>query len=162
MHRLHALGLAALACLFASCSPSSDKPAEDAPPPDTIRIGAVMMETGRRFETAGRASTSGRWELAEYEVHEILELFEADMPRALLPGDCNDEVADAMFEDLDRTQLAALRQAAGDRDEQAFRSQFARVSASCNGCHTACQVPFVEVPSEPGGAVPRLDPMATP
>ncbi len=152
--------LAHLALLAVACSP--DKPVDDAPLESTVRIGAVMMETGRRFETAGRASTAARWELAEYEVHEILELFEADMPRALLPGDCNDEIADRMFEDLDRTQLAALRQAAHDRDEEAFRARFARVAASCNGCHTACQVAFVEVPTEPGQTVPRLDPAAGP
>lgn len=150
------LALLSIASLT-SCTP--DKPDEAAPPPETIRIGAVMMETGRRFETAGRASASGRWELAEYEVHEILELFEADMSRALLPGDCNDAIADQMFEDLDRTQLGALRQAAHDRNEQAFRAQFARVAASCNGCHAACQVAFVQVPTEPGRGVPRLDPL---
>lgn len=157
---MSARALALLALLAAACSP--DKPADDAPLEGTVRIGAVMMETGRRFETAGRASAAGRWELAEYEVHEILELFEADMPRALLPGECNDEIADRMFEELDRTQLAELRQAAHERDEQAFRARFARVAASCNGCHAACQVAFVEIPVEPGSAVPRLDPVAGP
>ncbi len=151
MRRLHVIALVVLA----SCSP--EKPDEGAAPIDTVRIGAVMMETGRRFETAGRAGESGRWELAEYEVHEILELFEADMPRALLPPDCNDAIADAMFEDLDRHQLATLRNAAGEHDAAAFRQQYGRVAASCNGCHTACQVPFVQVPTEPGLGVPRLD-----
>lgn len=136
------------------CAP--EKP--EGEPTETVRIGAVMMETGRRLETAGRASRAGRWELAEYEVHEIEELFETDMSRALLPGDCDDQIADQMFEQLDREQLRALRDAAHARDEAAFASAFRTATASCNGCHGACRVPFVQVPSEPGEAVPRLDP----
>lgn len=156
---MHPRALALVSALALSCAP--EKPDDGAlAREDLLRIGSVMMETGRRFELAGRASESRRWELAEYEVHEILEVFDGDMPRALLPDECDDAIADRVFEALDREQLPDLRQAAHERDAQLFRERYARAAASCNGCHAACDVAFVEVPAEPGRPVPTVDPIA--
>ena len=44
-----------------------------------------MVEVARRFEIAGRAMNANRFELAEFEVGEIEELFEDDVPDAELP-----------------------------------------------------------------------------
>lgn len=148
----------ALGALVA-CS-GSDKPEEAALPIENVRVGAVMMETGRRLETAGRARQAGRWELAEYEVHEIEELFEEDLSRALLPGECNDAISEQMFDEITRTQLPALRVAAGNRDDAAFASAWRDTTARCNGCHGACRVAFVQVPAQPGSSVPRIEPEA--
>lgn len=144
-----------LCVLVLSCA--RDKPEVDE---GTIRIGALMMENGRRFETAGRAANAGRWELAEYEVHEILELFEADMPRAPLPGDCDDATADRMFEDLSSRELSTLRTAAHERNMARFEAAYRTAAASCNGCHSACEVGFVEVPTQPGALVPSIEPVS--
>lgn len=139
-------------CLW-GCGP--DKP--EGPIENPLRIGAVMVETGHRFETSGRAATAGRWELAAYEAEELLELFEADMSRAPLPGDCNDAVSDAMYLQLIEEQLPALRAAAEREERDAYAAAFRTASSSCNGCHAGCRVPFVEVPGEPGAGVPRID-----
>jgi hypothetical protein len=144
-----------LCVLVLSCAP--DKPEVDE---GTIRIGALMMENGRRFETAGRAANAGRWELAEYEVHEILELFEVDMPHAPLPADCDDEQADRMFENLSSRELPVLRSAARERNIARFEGAYRTAAASCNGCHSACEVAFVEVPTQPGALVPSLEPVS--
>ena len=148
-----------LALVTGACD-ATDKPeADDDPPPADLRIGHVMVEVGHRFETAGRAASADRWPLAEYEVHEILEMFHDDMGRALLPGDCVDAVVDPLFVTLRDEQLPRLRDLAGEADEAEFRAQFQRVAASCNGCHAGCDVAFVEVPTEPRNdlVVPRLD-----
>ncbi len=149
--------LAATVLTVLGCS-HPEKPQENAPPVANLRIGAVMMETGHRLELAGEASQSGRWELAEYETHELEELFEEDLSRTLLPGDCNDQVAEQMFDELVREKLPALRTAAGARDEAQFAAAWREATARCNGCHGGCRVPFVQVPAEPGGPIPRLDP----
>lgn len=147
-----------IALLLVGCG--DDKPTdEDGPPPGVdpnLRIGQVMVEVGHRFEIAGRAAEAERWGLAHYEVHEILEMFEMDMTRAALPGDCDDTLSDSTYAALLETQLPALRDAAENEDADAFASQFRTVSASCNACHAGCQVAFVEVPGTPGSEVPRI------
>ena len=151
-------------CLFALCAceavpeAEDDKPEEGAPAPGVdpnLRIGHVMFEVGHRFESAGRAAQARNWGYAEYQVQELLEMFDADMTRAALPGDCNDAVADGMYESLQR-QLPALRAAAHGQDAEAFARELATASGSCNGCHAGCNVPFIRVPSEPGAEVPSI------
>jgi hypothetical protein len=139
--------------LVGGCGP--DKP--EGPPQGDLHIGAVMLENGHRFETAGLAAAAGRWELAEYEAHEMIELFEDDMPRALLPGECNDALADQTYESLLNDQLPELRSAARSADEEAFARAFSTASASCNGCHAGCEVAFIVIPTEPGRRVPVID-----
>jgi len=117
MRWMTCLSLAACLC---GCGP--DKP--EGPIEHPLRIGAVMVETGHRFETSGRAATAGRWGLAAYEAEELLELFEADMSRAPLPGDCNDTVSDAMYMQLIEEQLPALRAAAEREDRDAYAAAF--------------------------------------
>ena len=141
---------------LSGCTPGKGG-GETAPARPSVRIGRVMVETGHRFELAGRAFRAGRWGLAQYEVHEILELFESDMRRAPLPGVCDDPTADGAYERLVDGQLDTLRGAARDHDAGAFERGYGAVSASCNGCHAGCGVSFVEVPDTPGEAVPRLD-----
>lgn len=144
----------------ASDGDGPDKPDEDAVPSGVdpnLRIGHVMAEVGYRFEMAGQAAQSERWELAEYQSQEIAEMFDMDMSRALLPGDCNDDIADTMYGNLLR-QLPELRDAAGDQDADAFAEQFAIASGNCNGCHAGCNVAFIQVPDTPGAEVPRVAP----
>ena len=149
---MRTFGVTVLALLLWSCA---DKP--EGPPQSDLHIGTVMIENGHRFQAAGRAATAERWELAEYEAHEMIELFEDDMPRALLPGGCDDAVADRMYETLLNEQLPALRAAAHARDEARFARAFSTASGSCNGCHVGCEVGFIEVPAEPGLEVPAIE-----
>ncbi len=153
------LAITLLGCGGETTEPEGDdKPGEDDPPPGVdpnLRIGHVMVEVGHRFETAGRAAEAGSWGLAEYQVQEILEMFDQDMTRAALPGDCNDAVADQMYENL-RRHLPTLRGAAADEDTTAFGEHFATASGSCNGCHAGCNVAFIRVPSAPGSEVPTI------
>jgi len=152
------------ALLIAACggeqgeSDDSDKPDEDDAPSGVdpnLRIGHVMFEVGYRFEMAGQAAEAERWELAAYQSQEIAEMFDMDMSRALLPGDCNDEIADTMYMNLLR-QLPRLREAAEAEDADAFAEQFAVSSGNCNGCHAGCNVPFIQVPDAVGAQVPRV------
>jgi len=149
---------AALSALLAlGCG--ADKPAEDDHGSDVdpnLRIGHVMIEVGHRLEMSGRAAEAENWGLSGYEAEEIVEMFNMDMTRSLLPGVCDDSVSDAMYENL-LTQLPELRDAAEQEDAAAYAAQFRTVSSSCNGCHAGCQVSFIRVPSRPGLDIPMVE-----
>jgi len=155
-----------LGLILAGCGNGKPTEAAGGPPPGTdpdLRIGHVMVEVGQRLEIAGRAANAERWELAAYEANELVEMFHADMSRALLPGVCDDSVSDSTYATLLDEGLPALREAASERDAEAFSARFAAASASCNACHAGCEVTFIEVPSAPGSSVPRVGaPASTP
>lgn len=140
-------------------APEDDKPEEGSMAPGAdpnLRIGHVMVEVGHRLETSGRAAEAGNWGLCTYEVQEIREMFETDMARALLPGDCNDAVADAAYEEL-VSQLPSMQETAENENLTGFREHFATASETCNSCHAGCNVAFVRVPSTAGAEVPMID-----
>lgn len=122
------------------------------------RLGEVMSEIGRRFEIAGRAALAGRLELAEFEVGELEELFENDVPRAALPKEGPTAHVPAMAQAFLKGPVPELRQAAAKKDRAAFADAFRNAAAMCNACHQASAKGFIEVPSVPGKIVPSLDP----
>ena len=154
----HALLLATLAA-SAACSRDTTPP-----PPVAWRpgLGDIMVQVARRFEIAGRAATANRFELAEFEVGEIAELFENDVPGAELPKEGPTAHIPAMAKAFLQTEPPALEKAAQAKDEKAFADAFAHAAATCNGCHKASDKGFIEVPSAPGRPVPDLDPLPAP
>lgn len=150
-------------CLAGGCSqrgapppPEADGtcPAERASAP---RYGALMAEVGRRFELAGRASIAGRFELASFEVEEIEELFEEDLPAAELPKEGATAKLPALAEAFVKTHPPELKKAASAKDRAAFAAAFQRAAGTCNGCHQASDHAFIEIPSVPGKPVPDVE-----
>jgi hypothetical protein len=123
------------------------------------RYGAVMSEVGRRFELAGRAAQAGRFALADFEVGELQELFEEDLPRAELPQEGPSASLPAMAAAFLQTQAPALKRAAAAKNLAAFAQAFATAATACNGCHQASGHGFIEIPGQPGRSVPELGPM---
>ena len=115
-----------------------------------------MLQVGRRFEMAGKAMTANRFELAAFEVGELEELFEGDVPKAALPK----EGPTAHIQPLAKEFLASvppdLTKAANAKDEAAFAAAFARAATRCNACHQASAKGFIVVPSVPGQSVPVI------
>jgi cytochrome c553 len=118
-----------------------------------------MIDVGRRFETAGRAVLANRFELAEFEVGEIQEAFENDVPHAAPPKEGPTAHIVPMAADFVRTILPELKRAAATKDADSFAKAFQSASAACNSCHTASAKPFIQVPSVPGKPVPDTDPL---
>jgi hypothetical protein len=58
-----------------------------------------------------------------------------------------------------QTNLPDLLSAVRARDVRAFGAAYARAAETCNGCHRASGHEFIEVPTLPGAAIPRLDPV---
>lgn len=121
-------------------------------------LGNVMVQVARRFEIAGRAANANRFELAEFEAGEIEELFETDVPNAELPKEGPTAQIPVLAKAFLETNAPELKKAAAARDHAAFAAAFQHAAAACNGCHQASAKGFIQVPSEPGKAVPDLDP----
>jgi hypothetical protein len=125
-------------------------------------LGEVMLQVAHRFEYAGRAAAANRWELASFEVGELEELFENDVPRASLPKEGPTAQIPGLAKTFLQTMVPELGKAAAAGDHVAFAAAFQRASAMCNACHQSAEKGFIEVPSVPGQPVPVLDPLPAP
>jgi hypothetical protein len=155
--------------LSASCSktsvspPSGDQGANAAEQrAGASGLGEVMVLVGRRFEVAGRAASANRFELAAFEVGELEELFENDVPRASLPKEGPTAQIRTMAKAFLDTIPPELARAAASKDRVAFAGAFQHAAAMCNACHESAAKGFIQVPSVPGQSVPVLDPLPAP
>jgi mono/diheme cytochrome c family protein len=122
-------------------------------------LGDVMADVARRFEIAGRAAASNRFELAAYEADELGEIFENDVPHASLPKEGPTAQIPGLAKQFLDTAPPALLKAAQAKDPAAFASAFANTAGQCNACHMSAEKGFIQVPSIPGQAVPVLAPV---
>ena len=122
-------------------------------------LGEVMSQVGHRFELAGRAAKANRFEMAAYEVGELEELFETDVPRAALPKEGPTAQIPSMAKAFLETVPPDMSRAAASQDPAVFGAAFQRAAAMCNACHQASAKAFIQVPAIPGHAVPDLDPL---
>ena len=137
-----------IAILLSACT----KPA---PPPR--RFGDAMSEVGRRFERAGKAAVAGKWDLAAYDLGEIQEVFEDDLPHAARPADVPVD-PQPLVKQFAAGPLPAMIVAANAHDENQFAQAWNAASAVCNSCHEQSAKPFIIVPAVPGDSVPALCP----
>jgi hypothetical protein len=150
------LGALALGCSRGSVA-SSGTASASSTTAGGVSLGNVMVEIARRFEIAGRAANANRFELAAFEAGELHELFETDVPRARLPKEGPTGHIPAMASAFRETNAPELEKAAAAGDHVAFGVAFQHAAAACNACHGASAKAFIQVPSEPGKAVPDLD-----
>jgi cytochrome c553 len=121
-----------------------------------------MASIARRFELFGRAATAGRYELADYQLGELEEDFSESLPAAAPPHEGHPEVLPTMATAFTKTTLPDLKRSLVTRDAAQITASFARAAAACNGCHQASGHGFIEVPTQPGRAIPNTDPTAAP
>jgi hypothetical protein len=129
-------------------------------PTASIQYGTVMADVARRFELLGRAVAAGRFELSEYELGEISELFEETLPHAALPREGHPEVIPALATAFLQTSVPDLRRALTTRDRAAATAAFARTAGACNSCHQASGHGFIEVSIVVGRSIPVTDSVA--
>jgi hypothetical protein len=128
-----------------------------AAPADKARFGALMGEAGRRFELFGRAVQAERFELAGYELGELEEIFEDDLPLAAPPKETGKADLASLSAGFLHAELPALRSALASHDRAVVAAAFARAAGGCNPRHAASGHGFIEIPTEAGAGVPRLD-----
>jgi len=114
-----------------------------------------MAEVGRRFERAGKAAVANKWDLAAYDLGEIQEVFDDDLPNARRPDDVPVD-PQPLIKQFAAGPLPALILAAKSADANQFAQAWNAASAVCNACHTQAGKPFIVVPAMPGDDVPAL------
>jgi hypothetical protein len=96
-----------------------------------------MADVARRFELLGRAASAHRYDLAEYQLGEIAELFEDTLPYAVPPREGHPEVLPSMASAFLKTNIPDLQHALAARDPAATNAVFEPTATACNGCHKA-------------------------
>jgi hypothetical protein len=154
------------ALVLAACSrgqpPAPAGPAASEEAAEAPELGNVMVQVGHRFELAGKAMASSRFELAEFEVGELQEVFENDVPKAKLPKEGPTGQIRPMAKAFLEQVLPELTGAAGSKDKARFAVAFEHAATACNACHWAAAKGFIQVPTVPGQSVPVLDPVQAP
>ncbi len=138
-------------------SPTGQSAGAAAAPAPQLRYGELISEVGHRFETMGRAVKAHRYELAAFELDELDEVFEEDLPHAERPKVPTEVNLNGLADAFRVTHPPELGAAIKARNQAAFAKAFARAAETCNGCHKATGHAFIEVPSTPGSAVPRME-----
>ncbi|OQX56936.1 MAG: hypothetical protein B5M52_08350 [Helicobacteraceae bacterium 4484_230] len=92
-------------------------------------LGTIMMEFGHRFYIAYYAAKAKNWELAKYELHELVEAQEvAETTRPKYKKQLKD------FED---SSIEKLQEAVKEKDWKSFEKRYAEATKACNACHVA-------------------------
>jgi hypothetical protein len=147
--------------LVGACSrPARDEPPVQREPTPRMPYGTVMADVARRFELLGRATTAGRYELAEYQLGEIAEQFEDTLPHALPPREGHPEVLPSMAGAFLKIRIPDLQRALAARDRARAIAAFETAATACNGCHQASGHGFIEVPLAAGRGIPNTDPVS--
>ena len=131
----------------------------------SVRYGPLMVEVGRRFEAAGRAIGPGhdpQWEFARYQIEELTETFDDDLPRASPPRDVDGNALRAAAHAFATMALPALRDAVNARDLERSRAAFGTTARRSNDCHESHGHGFIEIPVRAGEPVPRVGRPAEP
>ncbi len=136
------------------CAGATVPPATEHP-----RYGALMAEVGQRFEMMGRAAQARRYELAEFELEELEEVFEEDLPKAEPPRVNAGVDLAGVSQAFLQTNVPDLEKSLKSRKLSVFADAFARAAVTCNGCHRASGHAFLEIPDRPGSPVPVLAPV---
>lgn len=114
---------------------------------DQLRgFGATMLEVDHRYGELYFAGQDRNWAYAAYQMDEMDEALEYGLQRR--PARAANA---AMLEPA----LAAVQAAVDARDPAAFKTAFTQLTATCNACHQAEDVAFIQVatPTQRRGSV---------
>ncbi|HEX9090891.1 MAG TPA: hypothetical protein VF831_05345, partial [Anaerolineales bacterium] len=90
-------------------------------------LGTVMVEFGNRFSRMYFAAKSDNWDMAKYQLDEMIEIQEVG--ETTRPGRA------AMLKAFEDGYLSALDQAILAQDASAFDSAYGNAIGGCNACH---------------------------
>ena len=92
-------------------------------------LGTVMIEYGNRFSRVYFAAKSGNWDMAKYQLDEMVEIQEV--------GETTRPNRAPMLKAFEENFFPALDKAINANDVQAFDTAYTAVAEGCNACHTA-------------------------
>lgn len=119
-------------------------------------FGVTMMEVDRRYQELYFAGGDANWDYAAYQIEEMEEAIEYGLQRRPKRAASAAMLAPA---------LDAVKAAVSVHDADAFQQAFQNLTATCNACHLAEDVPFIKVATptrrvssirlDPGSATPK-------
>src|SRR6266545_701539 len=92
-------------------------------------LGTVMIEYGNRFSRLHFAAKAGNWDMAKYQLDEMIEIQEV--------GETTRPNRAAGLKAFEDAYLKALDAAITAQDANAFDTAFAAAITGCNACHAA-------------------------
>lgn len=92
-------------------------------------LGTVMIEFGNRFSRLYFAVKAGNWDMAKYQLGEMIEIQEV--------GETTRPARAPMLKAFEDGFLTPLDKAIDAKDAQAFDTAYTAVVGGCNACHTA-------------------------
>ena len=106
-------------------------------------LGSVMIEYSNRAGNVYYAAQAGNWGLAAYQLNEMTEIQEvAENTR---PGRAK------ALQGFEKSALVPMARDIVNQDGAAFRGDFDKMVAQCNGCHRANRYGFIvyKLPDRP-------------
>jgi hypothetical protein len=129
------------AAMFMVGPASAQDAAKSAPPPPAANapegpgLGEIMTLQQLRHIKLWFAGHAGNWPLADYEIGELEEGFNA--VSKLLGGDTVEKHVGG--------PIKALEKAVADKNRAAFEAAFDKLSAGCNSCHHTLDHGFIVI-----------------
>ncbi len=94
-------------------------------------LGTVMIEYGNRFGRLWFAANAGNWDMAKYQLDEMVEIQEV--------GETTRPKRAEMLKAFEDKALTALDQAILAQDTAAFTTAYKDAANGCNACHASSQ-----------------------
>jgi cytochrome c553 len=99
-------------------------------------LGTIMIEFGHRFYVAYYAAKAGNWELAEYEIHELIEAQEvAEVTRPKYTKS---------LKAFEHSAMANLQKAIKAKDWKLFETNYTQTTDACNACHKSTGHQYIQ------------------
>ncbi|MFQ5996321.1 MAG: hypothetical protein ACE5KP_01680 [Dehalococcoidales bacterium] len=92
-------------------------------------LGTVMQEYGHRFAMVKIAADAGDWGMAQYQLHEAVEIQEVG--EATRPGKAD------MLSSFEHSYLDPLAKTIEAKDKAGFDTAYTQAIDGCNACHVA-------------------------
>jgi hypothetical protein len=90
-------------------------------------MGSVMMEYSHRFYVAYYAAKAKNWDLAAYQLHEMLEIQEV--------GEATRPEHATALKAFEENYLNKVTEAVKTKEWQTFDTAYKRAVVGCNNCH---------------------------
>ncbi len=106
-------------------------------------LGTVMLEYGTRFWNIYYSAKAGKWDLANYNLKEMIEIQEV--------GETTRPARAAMLKAFETSYLDQLNATITKKDFASFNTTYNNTISGCNGCHAANGFAYIQyqLPSSP-------------
>jgi len=125
--------------VLSACTANTEQPSQS--DNFTPGLGEIMAMSATRHAKLWLAGQAQNWELAAYEVDELLEGFEDTVKYHPTHKEIKRPLTELIPEYMDRP-LKELEQAVKNKNSAAFSVGYDNLTAACNACHQATDFGF--------------------